>query len=256
MLTLALTVTFSFVGILIAFIGGALSIISPCVLPILPGLCGITTGMSIEELENDKKLFRRMAAMCASFSIGFSVVFVIIGLTTTEVGQKLSSNKEQLTRISGLILIILSIFFLLSFFSRIKLFNFEKKFKFKNSVSSVPVVLIGAGFALGWSPCLGPVLAGVFSVAASEPSMIGRVLILGAYCVGLCLAMSAVVIACFKYKRFVLFIKKHTKSIVIFTFLLMFCFGLILFFDKMTLLQARITQFFDLIGLDKIANGI
>lgn len=255
-MNLAISISFSFVGVLIAFLGGALSIISPCVLPILPGLAGITTGMSLEELENDKKLYRRVAAMCAAFSLGFSVVFVIVGLATTEIGQKLSRNEEQLTMISGWILIILSIFFLLSFYTKFAIFNFEKKFKFKNSLSSVPVVLIGAGFALGWSPCLGPVLAGVYTVANTESSLIGRIIILVAYCVGLCLAMSAAIIASLRFKKVLTFIKKHTRLIVNVTFVLMFAFGLILIFDNMEIITKAITDFFDLIGLDKIANGI
>lgn len=251
-----ISITISFLGVLIAFIGGALSIISPCVLPILPGLAGITTGLSIEDLENDKKLKRRLISMCISFSVGFSIIFIAAGLITTELGRKLSDNREQLTRISGIILIVLAFFFLFSFFTNFKIFNFEKKFKFKNGLSAIPVVFIGAGFALGWSPCLGPVLAGVYTVAASEQSLIGRIVILLAYCLGLCLAMSVVVISFFRYKKLVLFIKRHTKSIVIFTFLIMISFGLILFFDEMAFLTARITKFFDLIGLDKISNGL
>ena len=256
MIFFAVNVSYSFVGIIIAFIGGVLSVISPCVLPILPGLAGITTGMSIEELGSDKKLVKKIISMCVSFSIGFSFVFVLIGLTTSEIGQKLSRNKEQLTRISGLILIVLSIIFLLSFFTKFRIFNFEKKFKFKKSLGAIPVIFIGAGFALGWSPCLGPVLAGVLSVAATEERLFGRIIILLAYCLGLCLSMSTIIIASFKYKRLLGFIKKHTRTIVVITFLVMFCFGLILFFDKMALLTARVTQFFDFIGLDRISSGI
>lgn len=251
-----ISITFSFVGILVAFIGGALSIISPCVLPILPGLAGITTGMSIDELQNDKKLYRRIISMCIAFSLGFSFVFVLVGLATTEIGQKLAHNERQLTTISGWLLIVLSIFFLLSFYTNFAIFNFEKKFKYKNSLSSIPIVLIGAGFALGWSPCLGPVLAGVFFVANTEPSLVGRIAILLAYCVGLCLAMSGVIIASFRFKKLLGFIRKHTKLIVNMTFLLMFGFGLILIFGNMEVITKAITDFFDLIGLDSISKGI
>lgn len=111
MSSLAITITISLLGVFIAFVGGMLSVISPCVLPILPGLAGITTGLSLKELEDSKKLKRKLVAMCLSFSLGFTVVFVLIGLAATQVSHKLISNKEILTRVSGVILIILSIFF-------------------------------------------------------------------------------------------------------------------------------------------------
>jgi len=256
MSSLAITITISLLGVFIAFVGGMLSVISPCVLPILPGLAGITTGLSLKELEDSKKLKRKLVAMCLSFSLGFTVVFVLIGLAATQVSHSLISNKEILTRVSGVILIILSIFFLLSFYTKFRIFNFEKKVRFSKSLSAVPVIFIGAGFALGWSPCLGPVLAGVLTVASSEQSLLGRIAILLSYCIGLCLAMSLIVIASFRYKKLVVFIKKHTQFFTILTFVIMLGFGLLLFFDSMAYLTARFTQFFDFIGLDKISNGI
>jgi cytochrome c-type biogenesis protein len=251
-----ITVDFSLLGILIAFFGGVISIISPCVLPILPGFAGIATGMSIEELENDKKFFSRVIKMCVSFSTGFSLVFIIVGLATTELGSKLSNSSDQLSKIAGAILILLSVFFLLSYLTNLRVFNFEKKFKYKDGLSSIPVLLIGAGFALGWSPCLGPILAGVIAVASSEQHIIGRIILLLSYSVGLCLAMSGIIIASFKNKKIIIFIRSHTKFIVIFTFIIMFSFGLVLLFDHMAPLTTRLTKFFDAIGLDKIANGL
>jgi uncharacterized membrane protein len=76
------------------------------------------------------------------------------------------------------------------------------------------------------------------------------------YCIGLCLSMSLIVIASFRYKKLVVFIKKHTQFFTILTFVIMLGFGLLLFFDSMAYLTARFTQFFDFIGLDKISNGI
>lgn len=251
---LAVEINASPIGLLFAFFGGMISILSPCVLPILPGMMGVISGMSLNDLKEDKKLGRRVLVLCSLFTIGFSFVYVVIGLTTTGLSQFFLDNSQQATRIGGIVLICLSFIFLLSNVFSKSIFNYEKRPFFKQGITGSGAVLTGAAFGFGWSPCLGPILAGVLAYASTENNIFFRVLIILTYCIGLCVAMTGVVYLSLKQHWFIGFIKRHMTFVMVFTFLLMFAFGVILATNNMTWLTAKLSSFMDVLGLDNFVT--
>ncbi len=250
----AVTITSSPLGLLLAFLGGVVSILSPCVLPILPGLIGMVSGMSIDDLKDDKTLGRKVIKICLLFSAGFSFVYIIIGLATTQISQKFLTHSDIATRVGGALLLIFAAVLLINHLTNSRLFQMEKRPFLQKSVRNSSAVLIGAAFAFGWSPCIGPILGGVLAYASIEHAIISRVAIILAYCLGLCLAMTGIVYASFRYTRFTKFLNKHLNIFVWITIATMAFFGLILVLDKMAWLTSELTRLMDALGLTRLVN--
>ena len=106
-----LAVTSENVGVVLAFGGGIISILSPCVLPMVPGYLSVVTGFSIAELdEGGRERLRRVAVMTALFTLGFGTVFTVLGLAASEIGQAAFDNQATLTRVSGAIIIVMALY--------------------------------------------------------------------------------------------------------------------------------------------------
>ncbi len=161
------------INFFIAFLAGSIAFLSPCVWPMLPVYLSLITGLSIKEIVSDRQALavrRRVIINSLLFALGFGVVFFILGLTATTVGQFFRSKRLLLEKIGGGFLILLGIYlieiFKLPALYRTFKINFPKQL---TRYQPINVILVGATFALGWSPCIGPVLAtiliwtGVFS---------------------------------------------------------------------------------------------
>lgn len=168
-------------GLFVAFAAGVLSFLSPCVLPLVPSYLGFVTGMSIEEMAN-----RRRVAMVHSglFVLGFSLVFVVVGLSATALGRALNFNSIWLARIGGVLIILFGIYLLgivkIPFLEREQRLHLENK-----PLGYLGSVLVGMAFAAGWTPCIGPVLGGILTLASTQQDMSRGALLLGVYSAGL-----------------------------------------------------------------------
>lgn len=251
---LGITITASPIGLFFAFLGGVISILSPCVLPILPGFAGLVSSASIEEIENDKKLLPKVVRMCVLFSVGFSFVYIVIGLTTTQLSQTFLDNSELATRVGGFFLIFFALVLLVNQLTDFKLFSGEKRPFLKSGITDSGAVVTGAAFGFGWSPCIGPILGGVLAYASTEHAISARVAIILSYCIGLCFAMSFIIYSGFKYKRFNSFIRRNVNIFVWISILTMAFFGLLLAMNQFTWLTAELSQFMDMIGLDGLVT--
>ena len=251
---LAVEVSASPLGLIFAFFGGVISILSPCVLPILPGMMGLISGGSISELGEEEKLGRKIIKLCALFTLGFSFVYVIIGLATTTLSDAFLRHSSTATQVGGIALIVFSLLFLLVNFFNISVLSFEKRPFLREGITNSGTVVTGAAFAFGWSPCLGPILAGVLAYASTENSIFLRVLIILTYCLGLCFAMSLIIYLSLKNNFIVGLIKRHTRTIVVFTFIVMFGFGLILATNNMAWLTQKLIDFMNFIGLKRLVE--
>ena len=171
----------------IVFSAGLLSFLSTCVLPLIPGYIAFVSGVSIDELTNSKGGGLRMAsAMLSSvlFVIGFSTVFVVLGASATWLGGYLGQRLPLLTDIAGVIIIAFGLHqlgvFKLGFLQTTKQMDLpaEKLGYFK-------APLLGAAFAFGWTPCIGPILAAILTYAATMDTVSKGILLLAVYSVGL-----------------------------------------------------------------------
>jgi len=156
----------------IAFLAGLVSFISPCVLPLVPAYLSLLTGSSLEELKGDggAALRGRAVAHALAFIIGFTLVFVALGLTASTLGGVLNANRVLIARIGGVVVIILGLQMMGLF--RIPFLMMDKRVHLQHQRRNVWTSgLVGIAFAAGWSPCIGPILAGILALASQQQSL-------------------------------------------------------------------------------------
>ena len=175
--------------LVIAFGGGIISFISPCVLPLLPGYLSMMSGYSASQLEAGEASSRRMLRVIVLFILGFTAVFAAIGAAATGIGQFLVKNLNTFTQIAGLVIIAFGALMVAMTVSNkgfLAAFNQEKRFHVKPSkLGKWAPPTMGAAFAFGWTPCIGPVLTVVLATAATQATVGKGVLLLISYSLGL-----------------------------------------------------------------------
>ena len=174
--------------ILIAFSAGLASFIAPCILPMIPAFLAYISGTTLTEISNGQKADSKInkiniIANTIFFVLGFSVIFSTLGVLINSI---LSENINQLANslnwIAGIIIMIFGIFMIAS--TKINSLNKEKKFQIKNFKSSYPMSFVfGLAFAIAWTPCVGPILGTILTLAATTPSISFTLLL--AYSIGL-----------------------------------------------------------------------
>ena len=199
------------VTLIAAFGAGLLSFVSPCVLPLVPPYLGFLTGASIEELTGEEMsrlaAKRRAAQVALSFVLGFTCVFVTLGATASVFGQLLRQWSEVLGVLAGVFIILMGLHFLGVF--RVALFYREARFHdFRVKAGLGGAFLLGLAFAFGWTPCIGPVLATILSVAGSRDTVGDGALLLAVYSLGLGVPF---LIAALFAARFVLFMRRFRR---------------------------------------------
>ena len=168
-----------FLAIFVAFFAGIISFLSPCVLPLVPGYLSVITGLSNEQ---NKKITKSKAVFATLlFILGFSLVFVTIGMFFGSLGGWLLSNIQILERVFGFVIILLG----LSYLGFLNLFNKEYKIKVKTRQGLFGAFVLGFVFSLGWTPCIGPTLAAVQSLAFSEATLFRGAILSTFYSIGL-----------------------------------------------------------------------
>lgn len=230
------------INIFLAFGAGFLSFISPCTLPLYPAFLSYITGMSVSEIkEENKRMNKRALLHTIFFLIGFSSIFIMIGFTASFISEFLLTYQDSIRQIGAVLIIFFGLVI-------VGVFNFkflmqDKKIKFKNRPGGFfGSFLIGMAFALGWTPCTGPILAIVLSLAATNPD-IGMVMMIS-YILGFSIPFLVLSFFISKLK----WIKKHSVRIIKFGGYIMIFMGIALFFDWMTKLTAFLAGWFGFYG--------
>jgi cytochrome c-type biogenesis protein len=175
----------SYLGALIA---GVLSFLSPCVLPLVPPYLAFIGGLTLERLEQDSfkvsGAIGRAIKAALAFVAGFAVVFTAMGATASAVSGFMTRHLDVLSVIAGFVIILLGLHFLGLF--KIFLLHREARFQVRERpVTLAGAFVVGLAFAFGWTPCVGPVLAAILLVAASEESIFYGASLLGTYALGI-----------------------------------------------------------------------
>lgn len=172
-------------AMLVALIAGVISFLSPCVLPIVPPYLAYMSGVSIEAMAERHTPSRRRAVTAALFFVmGLSTVFLILGFTASAFGAFFLQNQVLFAQISGLVIVVFGLHFLGLF--RIPFLDREARMDAGDKGgSSFGAYILGLAFAFGWTPCIGPQLGAILSLAASEASVSRGTLLLGVYAAGL-----------------------------------------------------------------------
>lgn len=220
--------------------GGLLSFLSPCVLPLVPAYLCFIAGTSLEELTKEDEagntpvLTQRVLLGAIGFVLGFTTVFVSLGATASAINPYILAHKDVLGRIAGVIIIIFGLHYMglfrLAFLDRDTRFHiggtgFEERPLWAQFLS--PYVL-GLAFAFGWTPCIGPILATILTLAASQESLSSGVTLLTAYSLGLGIPF---LLAAFAIRGFLAFagkFRRHMKKVEIAAGLLLATTGLLM----------------------------
>lgn len=200
----------------LVFGAGVLSFLSPCVLPLVPPYLTYMSGASFDQLRADDKgaaaLQRRVALTSLFFIAGFSVVFITLGATATAFGQVFRQALPILTPIAGIMIIAMGLHFIGVY--RIGLLDRQMRHQGPGAASGpLGGFLLGLAFAIGWTPCIGPVLAAVLSVAASRDTAWEGAGLLGIYSLGLGVPFFLAGIAIGPFLAFFQGFKKHLHTV-------------------------------------------
>jgi cytochrome c-type biogenesis protein len=169
-----------------ALVAGLVSFLSPCVLPLVPPYLIYLTGATIEHVSNDEtaKASKRAVMLAAlTFVLGFSTVFVALGASASFIGSFIRAWSAQLSIVAGLVIIVMGLHFL--GLTRIGFLMREGRLTAPKPVGLWGAYVMGLAFAFGWTPCIGPILAAILSVAAAEATVVKGAGLLAVYSAGL-----------------------------------------------------------------------
>ncbi len=230
------------VGVLGAFLGGLLSFLSPCVLPLVPPYLCYVAGLSAEEFArpSDRSSAHVLRAALA-FVLGFSTVFVALGATASLIGQTLARHIDTLTIIGGVAIILMGLHFLGVF--RIGLLYREGRVSVNRSVDIWGAYVMGLAFAFGWTPCIGPILGGILGLAASRESVAEGMQMLAVYSLGLGVPFLLTSVAINRFFTAAARIRKHYRTIELVSGGLLLGIGILIFFDQFSLIAQYLTPY-------------
>jgi cytochrome c-type biogenesis protein len=242
------------VNFVLAFGGGVVSILSPCVLPLVPGYLSLVTGLSVGELQaGHRHHVGRIVGMTALFALGFTAVFTVLGLAATGLGQAAFRNQATLTRVSGVVVLVMALYLAGSQVLRAPWLYPEARLHVRANLGFLTAPVTGAAFAFGWSPCLGPIIASVFAVAETETG-VRSVLLLVAYGAGMGVSFLAVGLAFGRWAAPLDFVKRHLRAITLGSAGVLGAFGVLLILDRLSWLNAQLVTLLDRLGLDRIVE--
>lgn len=222
----------------IAFFAGVVSFLSPCVLPLIPAYVSFLSGLSLEELQHGadyKKVLKKASITSIFFVIGFSIVFVLLGATATVVGKLLQNYTAILTKVAGVLIVALGLNLL--GILKINWLYQEKRIHVKNVAPGIfGALIMGFAFAFGWTACVGPILAGILAMAATEKTVLKGMFLLAMYSLGFGIPF---ILTGFSVGLFMKFFEKYKRFIrfgEIIAGVSLVILGVLMFFNSMDLL--------------------
>lgn len=225
------------VSILFAFAAGLLSFLSPCVLPLIPAYISFITGVSVKDLTDtgEKKLqMKRVLLETSLFVLGFSLVFILLGATATLLGSFLLAYQDTIRIAGGIVIILfgLHITGLLKFGALEK----EKKIHLKSKPASLlGSFVVGIVFAIGWTPCIGPILGSILALAATKGSVNQGIVLLCAYSLGLAIPFFITSIAVNGFLRMFKKVSKYLNVISIVSGIILVIVGILLITNRFSI---------------------
>lgn len=228
------------VSMLVAFSAGVFSFLSPCVLPLFPSYLSFITGMSLEQLQatgNQASARGRVVAHSLAFILGFSMVFIGMGASFSALGQLLFDWRDLIRTIGGALIVVFGLYIAgllpVTWLGRYKQVQLRSK-----PAGLVGSWLVGVTFAIGWTPCVGPILGAILSLAGTAETVSTGIALLGAYSAGLALpfflsslALGAFLVAFRRFRPWIPLVERAAGVLLVVV-------GLLVFFNYMTALNA------------------
>lgn len=229
-----------------AFAAGVLSFLSPCVMPLMPAYLSLISGVSVEEMREgsgDKSLRRRVLIACLGFVAGFTVVFVLLGASAFAVGSVLRGWRIDvlgwelgIAQIAGLVVVLLGLH--MAGLLPIRWLYREQRLHVQvRRVSWIKTFVVGAAFAFAWSPCVGPILGGIYTLAAARESVYQGMGLLAVYSAGLAVPFLLTGFSIELFFEWFHRIKHHFRKLELASGGLLVAIGLLLVFNQFTVLN-------------------
>jgi len=228
----------SLVNILIAFVGGLLSFLSPCVLPLVPGYISLMSGVSIDHLKGEGAGNSRKAVIANSlaFNAGLSVIFLALGGTAGLVGAAIINNV-WVRVIGGLIIIVLGLH-LIGLLKIKYLYRDTRQFSNEKPRGMLGSLTLGIAFAAGWTPCIGPILGGIIGLAATSGGWKGGLFLAAFYSAGLAVPFLITGLAINQFLSFYSKFRKHLHKVEVVSGIILIAIGILVMSNRVTLLAS------------------
>ncbi|MBI4503606.1 MAG: cytochrome c biogenesis protein CcdA [Gemmatimonadetes bacterium] len=236
------------VPVLAAAAAGVLSFLSPCVLPLVPGYLSFVSGLSYADLAGEqsgtgpRSLVRAVMPSAGVFVLGFTTIFVAMGASATTLGRLLLGGSPVLTRIAGAVIILFGLHIIGVI--RIPLLYREKRIHTETAPRTLlGSYAVGMAFAFGWTPCIGPILGGVLTMAATRETVTQGMALLTVYSLGLGVPFLVAALGVNYVLAFTARFRRHVRTVEIGGGVLLVLVGLLVFADKMTWLSQQLSFF-------------
>ena len=239
--------TASGVGVLAALAAGVVSFLSPCVLPLVPGYLSAVSGVKPNEI--DAAPLRRVLVPALLFVASFSAIFIILGLTATKLGSSLSEHRDTLERVSAVVIILLGLFFLATPFVARLGREWRIDALMERAGRGGPLV-VGAAFAIAWTPCVGPTLGAILTAASLAESTARGAFLLAWYSAGLAIPFLLTAIAFNRMTTVFAVVKRHYAAIVATGGAILIVMGVLIWTGELTQLNIEAQKLLDSVGLD------
>lgn len=243
-------------GMALAFLAGALSFLSPCVLPLVPSYLSLMSGVGTSDMAVATKVDqRRLLRSILLFVAGYTAVFTALGAGASAIGAFLFDHQIGLRKLSGVLIVLMGL--ALAGLVRPAFFDRERRFHVPaRALGSYAPPVMGAAFAFGWSPCIGPVLGAILTLAAESASLSRGVLLLLAYSAGLAVPFVASGLAFGRFTAAFARVKRHFGVINLVSGLLLAAFGVLLLTGAITDVVRWLQDVLRALGLEALANSL
>ena len=226
-------------SIFLAFAAGFVSFVSPCVLPLVPGYLSTVCGLTPSELRGARgAALRSVLTRATLFILSFSLIFVLLGMTATGLGNALFENRTTLEKVAGVAIIALGAFFVLALFLPLLNREWHPDSLMKRVGRGGPLIA-GAAFAIAWTPCVGPALASILGLAATNDSVAEGGALLAVYSAGLAVPFLLTALAFNKATTAFGWIKRHYAVINGIAGVLLIGIGVLVLTGELTRLNAE-----------------
>jgi cytochrome c-type biogenesis protein len=241
-------------NVFLAVAAGVLSFLSPCVLPLIPSYISFIGGVSLQDLQGSEPKRGPVVVRTLSFVLGFSIVFIVLGIVFSGSGFLLGGATRLINYIAGGVVIVLGLNVIFDFW---KFLNFERRLH----VTSAPRGYIGSGlvgmaFGAGWTPCIGPILAGILFLAGQSGEIARGALLLGAFSIGLGLPFILASIFFPAFLRWLQRVKRHLDTIRVASGVFLIGIGILIAMGRLQTLNATVISAGSSLGAWAEANPV
>jgi cytochrome c-type biogenesis protein len=235
------------VGVLAALFAGAVSFVSPCVLPLVPGYLSAVTGVSVDELQ--RAPVRRVLLPSLLFVLTFSAIFVLLGVSASGVGGALTDNRRLLEKVAAVLMIAMGAFFVATLFATRLNRQWHVAGLMRRAGRGGPVVA-GAAFAIAWTPCVGPTLGAILTAAALSESAGRGAFLLAVYSAGLAIPFLLTAVAFSRMTSAFRVLKRHYRGIIATGGAILIAMGVLVWTGEITQLNVEAQRLLERFGLN------